>query len=61
MSNKAKRAAYMARVQKHQDMRQGMTFGADGKRTYSGPEKVDCRNSATAVYINARPTSHLPI
>lgn len=61
MSNKAKRAAFMARVTLHQEMRQGMTFGADGKRTYRGPEKVDCRNSATAVYIKPRRVTHLPM
>ncbi|WP_244807911.1 hypothetical protein [Caballeronia zhejiangensis] len=65
MANKAKHAAryaaFLARVEKHQEMRQGMMFGADGKRTYGGPEKVDCRNSATAVYVKPRRVTHLPM
>lgn len=54
MSDKNKRAAYMARVQKHQAQRVGMMFNERGERVYGGPEKLDCRNSASATYVRSK-------
>ena len=54
MSDKSKRAAYMARVQRHQAQRVGMIFNERGERVYSGPEKLDSRNSAGATYIRSK-------
>lgn len=51
MSDKNKRAAYMARLQRHRAQRVGMTFNERGERVYGGPEKLECRNSAGATYI----------
>jgi hypothetical protein len=54
MSDKSKRAAYMARVQKHQAQRVGMMFSEHGERVYAGPEKIDSRNSAAATYLRSK-------